>query len=106
MSVSCLQPHALAPRTHHLTPLAVGLSLKSISRFPHGDEMPRLRRIRLELVSQSRYVLIDGAGSDAEAVAPDLLHQRIAGHDVAARLDEEREEIELHRTELDRFPRA
>ena len=63
--------------------------------------MTWLRWIRLQLVSETRYMLIDGARGDAEAVPPDLLHEGVAGDDVAARLDEKGEEIEFHRAQLD-----
>jgi hypothetical protein len=35
--------------------------LKPISSLSYSDQMPRLRRIRLELVAQASDVLIDGA---------------------------------------------
>jgi hypothetical protein len=41
--------------------------LKPVSRLAHRDEMTRLRRIRLQLVSQPGHVLIHRAGSDAVA---------------------------------------
>ena len=57
--------------------------------------MARLRGIGLELVAKPGDMLIDSARCHTVAVAPDLAHQNLTGDDVATRLDEVRQKVEL-----------
>jgi hypothetical protein len=51
-------------------------------------------------------VLVDRTRRHTVAVTPDLAHQRLTRDDVTTRFHQEREEVELHRAQIDRLTAA
>src|SRR5262245_53562830 len=67
----------------------------------HREDVPRIRRIGLELLPQPQNVVVDGPGRWIVLVAPHLVQQAIARDDPAAIGSEQPQHIELLAGEVD-----
>src|SRR5262245_49458388 len=67
----------------------------------HRRDQLRVRGVVVQLPAERRDVHIEGAGRAVVVLVPDLVHEALAGHDVAGVGDQQREDAELLRRELD-----
>src|SRR5262245_7364289 len=72
-----------------------------VARAVHGEDVLRLVRRRLDLLPQLRDEVVDGPRGRGFLVAPDLIEDLLAGHDLAGVRDEIPQEVEFARREVD-----
>src|SRR6185436_19901594 len=73
----------------------VSSSLEPISDLPHGEDVPRRIRVRLELPPQLGDVNVDGARRDVRLILPHLAQQRRARRDGAFPLEQRQQQVKL-----------
>src|SRR5689334_18307166 len=75
---------------------------ESVSRLPHRQNVPRLRRVILQLPAKLRDVDVDRTRHHFDAVTPHFAQQLDAGRHGAASTNECQQQIELLRTQCNR----
>src|ERR1051325_577366 len=81
---------------------ALSSPLQPVPRLAHREEVPRLRRVALQLPAELGDVGVHRPAQHRRVVPPDLLHELLAAQHRAVRLEQRPEQIELLRTEPDR----
>ena len=82
----------------------LNLASEPVPDLPHRDDVPRLRRIRLELPPQFGHVGINRATHDERAVTPHLGQQILAGCDGAVPAQQRQQQVVRLGSEVTRLP--
>src|SRR5215212_6518773 len=79
------------------------LRLQAIARLAHGEDVPRMRRVALELLPQLEDVGINGAAHHRGVMAPHFPEQIVARRHGTASVVEREQQVELQWREIHRL---